>query len=589
MQDITDHLSDDAEHRRAADALLLRVSRRGGAWLGVMACTALVLAGAETLFPAVLGRAVDAAVGHGASRSWVVWCGVLVALLVVVDLVDDLASGAATARSTAWLRHTLTSHVLRLPLGVGRLAPGDVVSRMIGNTADAGRMGPYVVRVAANAVPALGGTIALGLIDFWLFLTFVVGLPVAFFLVRAFARDASEMTATYLRVQGRIAGRLVDALSGSRTIAASGTQERETARVLAPLPALHRAGMAMWRAQTRILTQDALLVPLLEVAVLSVAGFELARHRITPGAMLAAGQYVVLGATFNTAVGAVMQLAQARASARRTAEILDQPTMSYGAEPLPPGGGRLELRGVTVRREGGLVLDRIDLDISAGALVAVVGRSGSGKSVLAAVVGRLVDPEEGDVLLDGTDLRWLSHDALRTAVSYGFEQPSLLGETIGDVIAFGKASPSAEEVVAGALAARADEFITRMPEGYRTPVSLAPMSGGEAQRVGLARAFAHAGRVIVLDDVAASLDTVTEHHVAEALTGHLAGRTRVVVAHRASTAARADVVVWLEGGRVRAVAPHAELWRHPGYRAQFEPEGADARAVDAAGPVFQVR
>src|SRR5204863_2237883 len=96
---------------------------------------------------------------------------------------------------------------------------------------------------------------------------------------------------------------------------------------------------------------------------------------------------------------------------------------------------------------------------------------------------------------------------------------------------------------------------------YRTRLADAPMSGGERQRVGLARTFAHAGRVVVLDDVAASLDTVTEHHISRVLAGAMADRTRIVIAHRASTAARADFVVWLDEGGIRAVAPHQRLWQ----------------------------
>jgi ATP-binding cassette subfamily B protein len=104
------------------------------------------------------------------------------------------------------------------------------------------------------------------------------------------------------------------------------------------------------------------------------------------------------------------------------------------------------------------------------------------------------------------------------------------------------------------------------------------MSGGEAQRVGLARAFAHAGRVVVLDDATSSLDTATELQVTAALTRRLADRARLVVAHRAATAAQADLVAWVEGGRVRAVAPHAELWADPGYRAVFAADRARQEA-----------
>jgi ATP-binding cassette subfamily B protein len=147
-------------------------------------------------------------------------------------------------------------------------------------------------------------------------------------------------------------------------------------------------------------------------------------------------------------------------------------------------------------------------------------------------------------------------------------------------------------VLAAARAARADDFSRRLPDGYRTELTEAPMSGGEVQRVGLARTFAHGGRLMVLDDVAGSLDTVTEHHIGRALTGELADRTRLIIAHRASTAARSDLVVWLDRGRVRAVAPHRELWRDPRYRAIFEPEEAPrngAPSPDGARPLLTRR
>jgi len=107
------------------------------------------------------------------------------------------------------------------------------------------------------------------------------------------------------------------------------------------------------------------------------------------------------------------------------------------------------------------------------------------------------------------------------------------------------------------------------------------MSGGEAQRVGLARTFAHASRVLILDDVAASLDTVTEHEISRALTGAMSDRTRVLVAHRASTAACADAVIWLDAGRLRAYGPHHELWLDPEYRALFDPLAAGGGAPPA--------
>lgn len=590
MREDTGQNATGLEQRRAASRLLARVGLAGGPWVAVLALAALAIAAAEIALPAVLGGALDAVLGEGDSGPWLLWCALLIAVLVACDTLDDLASGAAIARSTAWLRHALLHHVLALRTHAAeRFGSGEVASRIVGNAAEAGRVAPDVVRGVANLIPAIGGIVALGVIDLWLCLTFLTGLPLLIFFVRAFARDATDLAARYFGVQGTISARLVDALSGARTIAAAGTTDRESRRVLAPLPELHRHGMGMWRAQMRISTQDVLVVSLLEIAVLAVAGVLLAHGRISAGELLAATQYVLLASTLGSAVSAITRLTKSLAGAERAAELLAEPKVRYGNARLGWGAGRIELRGVSVLRGEERVLDAIDLQIPGGSLIAVAGESGAGKSVLAGVIGRLLDPDEGEVLLDGVPLQQLEQEELRRAVGYGFERPALLGQTIADAIAFGVDTPPFAELVAAARSARADDFIRRMPEGYQSPLQEALMSGGEIQRVGLARTFAHAGRVMVLDDVAASLDTVTEHHVSRALTDELADRTRIVVAHRASTAARADAVVWLQAGSVRAMAPHRELWTDPDYRSLFQAavrwNGSELAARVNGGPV----
>jgi ATP-binding cassette subfamily B protein len=573
-------MKEAAPHRayRAADRLLARSGRQGGAWVIVVALSAFVTSGVSLAFPTVLGHAVDGVVGGGASDKWLVWAAVLLALLVACSALDTLASGMAIARSTAWLRESVLGHVLALDMRpVARLGPGEMATRVVANASEAGRVAPAVVGAGASLVAGVGGTVALATIHPLLCVTFLAGVPLMLLIVRAFARDSSALTTRYLTVQGTIAGRLVEAISGARTIASAGTLDREVDRSLAPLPELRRHGMDLWRVSMRITARDALLVTMLEIAVIGVAGVLLARGQISAGQMLAAGQYVFLAASLGSVTGLVSQLTSARGAAQRLVEIFDQEPVRYGSDRLAVDGrGRVEFRGVTVRSGGEVVLDELDLVVPAGAMIAVVGRSGSGKSLLAALVGRLADPDEGEVLLDGVAVRELDRRALRGAVGYGFSRPALFGETVGDAIAFGHAIPTPEQLQQAARAARADAFIRLLPEGYDTALEHAPMSGGEAQRVGLARTFAHAGRVVVLDDVAASLDTVTEHHISRVLTGALADRTRLIVCHRASTAARTDAVVWLDRGRVRAMAPHRELWRDPDYRALFE---ADQQAA----------
>ncbi|MPZ29370.1 MAG: ABC transporter ATP-binding protein, partial [Micromonosporaceae bacterium] len=369
---------------RAADRLLARTVRHGGPWVGVLVVTSLLTAAAQLLLPAVLGRVLDAVLASVAATGWLVVFGSLVAVLMACDALDDVAAGASGARATSWLRRTLLRHVLALgPHAARRFTPGELSSRLVGNAIDAGRVAQDVVWSAGALIPAVGGVIALAVIDPWLCVTFLAGVPVLMVLLRTFVRDASALAARYFAVQGVIAARFVDALAGARTIAAAGTAPRETGRVLRPLPQLHRHGMAMWGAQTRITTQDALLVPLLEIAVLAVAGFELARGRITPGELIAASQYVLLAAGLSAAVTCVTRLTRARAAAGRVAEVLAAAPVSCGSRQLPPGGGELQFRGVTVRAGGEPVLADLHLVVPAGALVAVIGRSGSGKSLLA--------------------------------------------------------------------------------------------------------------------------------------------------------------------------------------------------------------
>ncbi|MFJ8535362.1 ABC transporter ATP-binding protein [Streptomyces sp. NPDC093591] len=568
---------------REGDRLLLAAARRGGVWVVAILVTSLLLTGVTIALPAVMGRTVDAVLNDHGMAKWMALSGALIFVLVAFDAVDDLVSGVAEARSTAWLRHTLLRHVLALGTrATRRFTGGDLVSRLVGNAARTGNFASGLVWVAMALLPPLGAIVALALIDFWLCLTFLVGMPLVVLLARSFLRDVSDANEGYFRVQGTIAARLVDALGGIRTIAAARTLDREARRVLAPLPELHRHGLGMWSAVARVSARGDLVVPLLVVAVLAVAGLELSQGRITPGEMLAASEYVVMAVGISSVLSSVNQLAQARTTAGRIGEVIAEPPVAYGHERLPEGPGRLEFRRVTVQGTDGPVLRDLSLVVPGGALVAVVGRSGAGKSLLAALAGRLVDPDEGEVLLDGVPLRRLRREELRRAVAYGFERPVLLGETFADAIGFGARTPPSQELVARARAAQADAFIRHMPAGYASRVADTPISGGEAQRVGLARAFVQAGRVLVLDDVAASLDTVTEHHISQVLTGALAGRTRLIVTHRASTAAQADVVVWLADGGVRGQGTHRALWADPGYRATFQPT-ADAGAVAGMG------
>ncbi|MCU7727472.1 ABC transporter ATP-binding protein/permease [Actinoplanes sp. KI2] len=579
--------------------VLIRAVRDAGGHAALLGAACLAGAAAELLLPVTLGRAVDALLGTadpgaapglgGSAAGWPAAAVTLIAVAASTEILGELAGGTGTARATARLRHRLLRRVFAMPHRTAARYPvGDLVARLASQSADAGSAVAAVVGGAFSAVPAVGSLVALTLLDPWLGAAFVLGLLLLGLLLRGFAVDASAAARGYQRVQGAIAGHLVEALDGSRTIAAAGTVDREIRRVLRLRPQLSAHGTGTWAALATAAGRTALVAPLTQIAVIAAGGVLLAEGRLTPGELLAATQYAALGAGLGAVLATLNHLVRARSGAGRAAEVLAETAARYGTRPLPAGPGELRFERVTVREGDRTVLDDVDLSVPGGATLAVVGRSGSGKSTLAEVAGRLRDPDVGRVLLDGVPLGDCAAEALGDAVGYGFERPTLVGATVGDAIAVGRPGGEATAISAAAVAA-VDGYIGRLPGGYRTPLADAPMSGGEAQRLGLARALYGGGRLLVLDDAASSLDSVTEARITAALTRHTAGRTRLVVTHRRATAARADLVAWLDGGRLRAVAPHRTLWADPDYRATFAasaasgaPATSDASAASAA-------
>jgi ATP-binding cassette, subfamily B, bacterial len=555
---------------RSADRLLLRVVRQAGYWLVVVLLAEVGCAAAVLWAPLVMADAVDATLQrHEPLTAQAKLSGAL-ALEAAAGLLIVVAGARISSQATAWLRRRLLEHVLALgTTGQRRYGAGSLTSRLIGDVTQVTSTGPMVIGALAAAVTAVGGVIAVGLIDWRVAVTLIAGLAFAWLAVRTLLTDSSVLFVRYRKVLTEIADRLDSAFAGVRTIRASGTVTRETQRVLTPLPELSRAGYDLWQVQRRSSFQLGLAYPLIWLAVLAVAGFGITAGRVTPGEFLASSSYAMLALGLLDHVDGLLQVARARAGAARVGEILSEDTAAPGRASLPPGPGELTLQEVEVRTADRILLDHVNLRVPPGTAVALVGTGNSGKSTLAMVAGGLTAPDDGEVCLDGVPLADIAPAERCRAIAYAFERPKLLGETIADAIGYGAPGISRAAVERAARVAHADEFIRRLPRGYDTPLHHAAMSGGEAQRLGLARAIACDARVTVFDDATSSLDVATEMLVSTAITEQLAGRTRIVVTHRASTAGRTDLVAWLEDGRIRALAPHAQLWRLPDYRAVF--------------------
>jgi ATP-binding cassette subfamily B protein len=290
---------------------------------------------------------------------------------------------------------------------------------------------------------------------------------------------------------------------------------------------------------------------------------------ITVGDLAAFSSYLLLMQVPFMMLGfLIMQAQRAAASAQRILEVLDEePEIDDApdAVPLVDCSGDVRFEGVTFSYvDGGeAVLQGLDLRLQPGETVALVGRTGSGKSTVARLIPRFYDVDGGHVLVDGVDVRKLTVESLRANVGLVLDDSFLFSGTVRENIAFGRPDAPEEEILAAAQAAGAEDFIDRLPDGYDTIIGErgSTLSGGQRQRIAIARTLLVNPRILILDDCTSSIDAHREHEIHDALRTLMAGRTTLIIAHRLSTIALAERVVLLDGGRILADGTHEELMR----------------------------
>jgi len=285
-------------------------------------------------------------------------------------------------------------------------------------------------------------------------------------------------------------------------------------------------------------------------------------------------------------------IAIAAAAAERVFEVLDavpEVRDQPDAIPLPPIRGHVRFENVSFSYSAhGDVLRDVTFEALPGQVVALVGRTGSGKSTIINLIARFYDPTGGRVLVDGYDIRNVTLHSLRSQIGIVLQETTLFTATIRENIAFGRPSASEEEIIAAARAAQAHDFIVQMPQGYDTRVGErgVTLSGGQKQRIAIARALLMNPRILILDDAMSSVDTATEHAIQTALENVMRGRTTFVIAHRLSTLRLADLVLVIDRGRIVASGTHQELLATSPLYAQICQRQMRLSAEQSAAPVL---
>lgn len=503
--------------------------------------------------------------------------------ITILGFGANVASGMRYTRVSAGIlfdmRLALYRHLQRLsPRFYARTPFGDIVSRI---NSDIGE----IQRVTADAALGLFGNVLfligtvgmLVYLDARLFLAGLIALPPSLWALVRY-RNRLEGRVTQLRERSADIGSfLIETLQGVRTVVASNAQEREAERFGRHNDRFVRALLSMRRYTYLAGGLPGVLLQTGTAAVFLYGGYRVITEATTLGTFVAFMAYQMrLLFPVQALMGLYANLASARASLVRVHELFDTPlevVEADGAARLARATGTLVLEDVRLGfGRGGEVLEGVSLEVPAGQVIALVGASGSGKSTIADLLSRQLDPDGGRLLLDGRDLRALALADVRRNVAVVEQDPFIFHASIAENVRYAKPDATDLEVTGALAAAALDGLLASLPEGAETVVGERgrQLSAGERQRVAVARAFLADPAVLVFDEATGALDPASEAQVLEGYAALMRGRTTVLITHRPELARRAERVVVLRDGRVAQDGRPAELDSRPGaFRALF--------------------
>lgn len=495
----------------------------------------------------------------GALRRIVVWFGALGVLGFVLNVTSGLRYTRVSAEILFDMRLALYEHLQRLsPRYFARTRLGDIVSRLNNDISE-------IQRVAAEAALAwvgnvlflVGSLVMMVWLDWRLALVALAPMPLSLLALGYYRRRLESRVAELRQRSADIGSFMIETLQAMSLVVTSNAQRRESTRFRGLNTQFIDALMRMQRVTYFAGGLPGTVLSIASAVAFFYGGLRVIDGTLTLGTMGAFLAYQMrVFAPAQALMGLYASLATARVSWTRVCEILDAPievTERPNAMPLPTARGDLEFEAVTLTTDRSIrVLDTVTFSVRRGSVVAIVGGSGVGKSTIAYLATRMLDPDSGTVRLDGHDLRGLKLHDIRRHVVLVEQEPTLLHATVAENIRYVRPEASQADVRRAAEAAGIARFVDALPHGFETLVGERGLavSAGERQRIALARAFLADPAVLVLDEPTAALDAVAQRHVIDGYEAVMRGRTTVLITHRRELAMAADYVVVLDGAQV---------------------------------------
>ncbi len=541
--------------------------------LALALALSFVAAGTEMLFPVLTGAIVNRALLSPSYSNLYLYTGAMLVLLVVslaVTMVQRRMLSRVAVQVDVQTLDYITGRMLGLPMSYFETRRTGDIDRRLEGVREIRQLvvqgGLAGMTAATQFVVAVAIMLAYSRLMGALFLLTV---PLYVLMMRYSSRRVAPTFESLEEEYGRFRSRQYDGIKGIATIKAMGAEDGMRRMLVENLREL---GNRMFRSDFTIMAYEGVVSAatfLTIVVFLFIGALEVLAGHLSVGGLVAFNSLILLAsAPLGTLLNLWDRWLMSKVLLGRVQDIFDygeeQPGQLDSYRPVPTLEGRVTLRGVGfhyAQAPTARILDDVSLDIRPGTTVGVVGRSGSGKSTLAKCLAGLLEPTAGSIAYDGVELRELRLRELRRRIGYVLQDPYVFDETIARNIAFGEAAPDLVRVRAASELADAAEFIERLPLAYETRIGESGMrlSGGQAQRISIARALYHRPPVLIFDEATSALDVESERTLKRNLETMLEGRTAFIIAHRLSTIRDADVILVLERGRLVEHGSHEEL------------------------------